>query len=263
MENYETSNKEIGTSMMPIEDMWALTKGDKNWGIEGYDPLRKYYDCKQAIKDRELAQTLKETKKFWPPSNWPKNKDGKQEPPKRPNYLDQIYKWSNSYYDHERAQKVTEDLESKGRPFDKKKEAVKTDPKKIFETSEKEKEDRKANFSDYPKFDLKIEWIEKAKERIKSQTTKWEKDAKENKKKGGMLPTADRITVVSDAQYLGEKTPFYNTFKKEGEESNENTNNKKKKKNLFFPDVYRINFRKLLFGTRPQHGYIPKTLNVL
>jgi hypothetical protein len=238
MDNYETSNKLTGKDMMPMEDMWALTKGDKNWGIEGYDPIRKYYDCGKVIKERERAQTLKETKKFWPPSNWPKNKDGQQEPPKRPNYLDQIYKWSNSFYDPERAQKVTEDLASKGKAFDKKKEAVKTDPKKIFEMSEKEKEDRKANYSEYPRFDLKIEWIEKAKERIKSQTAKWEKDAKDNKKKGGMLPTADRITVVSDAQYVGEKIPFYNTHKKEESESNENSKKKKKGNGLFFPDVF-------------------------
>jgi hypothetical protein len=28
--------------------------------------------------------------------------------------------------------------------------------------SEKEKEDRKANYSEYPRYDPKIEWIEKA-----------------------------------------------------------------------------------------------------
>jgi hypothetical protein len=33
MDNYETSNKLTGKDMMPMEDMWALTKGDKNWGM--------------------------------------------------------------------------------------------------------------------------------------------------------------------------------------------------------------------------------------
>jgi hypothetical protein len=88
MDNYESSNKLSGKELMPIEDMWALTKSDKNLGIEGYEPVRNNYDCGKVIKERERAQTLKETKKFWPPSNWPKNKEGQQEPPKRPKYLD-------------------------------------------------------------------------------------------------------------------------------------------------------------------------------
>lgn len=240
MNHIETSSTG-NNGLMSIQEMWDLTKGDKNWGIEGYDPVRKYYDGGKEIKLREREKTIKENKDRWPPSDWPKIDKGSGEkvpvPPKRPNYLDQVYKWSKSYYDPEKAQKIIDDLDSKGRPFDKRKEKIVVDPKKLFETSQKEKQDRDANYSDYPKFDLKIEWIDKAKERIKAQQEKWEKNEKE-KKLISSLPRADRITVVSDAQYLGEKIPFYNTVKKEEEEQQSEDNKKKKKRNsLFFPDV--------------------------
>ena len=247
MENIETSIKPITKEIMPVHEMWSITKGeDRNWGVEGYEPVRKYFDSKKIMNDRERVKRIKETKP-WPPSDWPKvdKGNGKESvPPKRPNYLDQVYKWSRSSYDEDRAKKIIEDLESKNRPIDKKVEKETTDPRKFFEESQKKKKEREANYSEYPKFDLKIEWIDKAKERIKRrEEEELEKSAKEdNKRKHGSLPTADRITVVSDAQYLGEKNPFYNTVKKENEDAPEEDNKKKKKtKTLFYPDVLIFN----------------------
>jgi len=56
----------------------------------------------------------------------------------------------------------------------------------------------------------------------------------------GSIGFCDRITVVSDAEHMGEKMPFYSTFVKEGEEEvpevDEDGKKKKVGKKLFYPD---------------------------
>jgi hypothetical protein len=106
---------------------------------------------------------------------------------------------------------------------------------------------KKKEYSEYPKYDEKIQWIDKAKERIKEFETKNKKDKieviKEKYAKFGSLPKCDRIFFVSDAEHQGEKMPFYNTYRKEGEDEaqSEGEGKKKKEKKLFFPSVSKLN----------------------
>ena len=53
------------------------------------------------------------------------------------------------------------------------------------------------------------------------------------------MPKCDRIFFVSDAEHVGEKMPFYNTYRKEGDDGaqSEGEGKKKKEKKLFFPSV--------------------------
>lgn len=243
------SETNIGHSMITPEEMWSLTRGQgRNWGVEGYEAPRHYYDHKQVKWEKERTEILKNHQSKWPPSDWPKVKkdDGSIEvsKPKRPNYLDQIYKWSKSFYDEEKAKTIMSDLESKGRPINgDKKPEVKDNKREQFLEKEKEKKKRQEEYSEYPKYDEKIQWIDKAKERIKEFEIKNKKDKieviKEKFAKYGSLPKCDRVFFVSDAEHAGEKIPFYNTFVKEGEEPQSEGEGKKKngKKKLFFPSV--------------------------
>ena len=57
----------------------------------------------------------------------------------------------------------------------------------------------------------------------------------------GSLPKGDRISVLADDQYLGEQTPYYNTYldpKDEDEiKDDDKDKNKKNGKKLFYPSV--------------------------
>lgn len=110
-------------NIMSVDDMWTLVRGsDSNWGIEGYEVPRKYYDYHQVKWEQERYKMLQKPKADWPPEKWKKDEEtGKPIPPKRPNYLDQVIKWAHSYYDPKRAEEVKEALEQKGHPLDKKK----------------------------------------------------------------------------------------------------------------------------------------------
>jgi hypothetical protein len=240
------SETEIGMperKMLSIEEMWSTDKGDgKNWGIDGYEVPKKYFDHAQSEWLKKRQDILNKHERKWPPPDWPKDKEtDKQVPPKRPNYLDQVYKWSNSFYDAEKAKAVIERMAEHNRAIDKQPEPKKTiDKRAEFLKEEKKKEEWLKQRPEVPEF--KQEAIDKVKEKI----AQWEKDNK-NKPSGkiksmkGSMPTCDRVTVVAEAEHVGEKYPFYNTYKKEGEDenqvSNEDGKKKKKKKELFFPDV--------------------------
>jgi hypothetical protein len=244
----ETSNK----TKLSKDDMWSLLGGkDKSWGIEGYEAPRHYYDYNEIKWEKERAEILKNHKSVWPPKDWPKKKkdDGSNEPTKpiRPNYLDLIYKWSKSFYDEEKAKNIMSDLEQKGRPINGVKKEVKKDKKREqFLEHEEEIKKRRAEYSDYPKYDEKIQWIEKAQERIKEFNEKNSKkdqqaEIKEKYAKYGSLPKCDRILFVADAEHVGEKLPFYNTYVKEGDEEQIVDKKNKKQKKLFFPSVNLFN----------------------
>ena len=71
------------------EEMWNCIKGSsQNWGIEGYEITKKYYDYRQVKWEQERKRILDAHKKEWPPQNWPKNKEtDKLEPPKKKKLL--------------------------------------------------------------------------------------------------------------------------------------------------------------------------------
>lgn len=252
MSDFETT---VSKPMISPNDMWSLNRGqDSTWGLEGYEAPRNYLDYRQSKWEKERAEILKKPPGKWPPSDWPKVKkeDGTMEvsKPKRPNYLDQVYKWSKSFYDEQKAKTIMEDLEAKGRPINAPKKAEVKDKKRDqFLENEKEKKKRQEEYSDYPKYDEKIQWIDKAKERIKEFEEKNKKEKieiiKEKYAKFGSLPKCDRLFFVSDSEYQGEKIPFYNTYKKEGEDEaaqSEGEGKKKKQKKLFFPSVRNKNY---------------------
>jgi len=89
-----------------------------------------------------------------------------------------------------------------------------------------------------------IKNIEKIMEGINKKKLNEAERMKEKYTGKGSLPKADRITVAADSEHVGEKLPFYNTYKKEGEEAgggggSDDEGGKKKKKenfdNLFHP----------------------------
>lgn len=58
----------------------------------------------------------------------------------------------------------------------------------------------------------------------------------------GTFALSSRVTVAAEAEYVGERLPFYNTHVPEGEEEAPEESGKKNKKNkkqkqLFYPDV--------------------------
>jgi hypothetical protein len=98
------------------------------------------------------------------------------------------------------------------------------------------------------------EYISKAKDRIKDFQEKNKQPLiekiREKYARFGSLPRCIRITIVADAEHMGEKYPFYNTFVKPGEEEEEGNkddeeggNKKKKQKKLFYPSVRIISFK--------------------
>ena len=259
---------------LSVNDMWQVVKGaDNNWGVEGYEVPKQYIDAKQIKWEKEREKLLKEHDSKWPPSDWPKVKKPGENvvvEPKRKNFLDEIVKWSNSFYDEEKAKTVMQELRDKNRPIDAPKPPPEMDKnkRKQFLEYEEEKKKRRAEYSDYPKYDDKIRWIEKAKERIQAFNEKNKKDKitliKEKYSKNGSLPKCDKITVVSDALHCGEKIPFYKTYVKDGDNEgsdDEGKNKNKKEKPLFFPSVIDklfYSFRKLILGLLLPNGLTQK-----
>ena len=214
--NYHTINYKITP-----EEMWQCIKGSsQNWGIEGYEIARKYYDYHQVKWMQERKRILDQHKRVWPPQDWPKAKDDdKLIPPHRPNFLDAYIKWANSFNDEKKSEEVKQSLEGRGT-------FKMPDPKKPMNLREKflnyEKE-KKEKFDALPKIQYwKENAIEDAKKNIEEQKSKEktqvQKDKERYSKDKPQWPRCERVSVLSDAQYIGETIPFYYTFTKEGEE---------------------------------------------
>ena len=225
--NKKSKLKTIKYALTP-EEMYNLNSKHLDIGIEGYKIPRKYNDHHKCVWERKRAKILSEHKHIWPPDDWPKAKDEDiKVKPKRKTFLDDLYKWCNSYYDKQRAENVIEskNLDVKEyvnpRHIDRKRRAD-------FLENEKKKEEWRKGRPAY------FEWVqdsvdaaaEKIKTEIKERVDPIEKIRIKYREKP-QTARCDRVSVVSEAQYLGEIVPFYNTFVPEGEELN--------KKKLFFP----------------------------
>ena len=226
----ENSNYHTITYKITPEEMWQCIKGSsQNWGIEGYEISKKYYDYHQVKWYQERKKILDQHKRVWPPQNWPKAKDeDKLIPPHRPNFIEDYVKWANSFNDEKKSEEIKQSLESRGT-------FKMPEPKKPFNLREKflnyEKE-KKEKMAALPKIEYwKENAIEDAKKNIEEakskEKTQLQKDKERYSKDKPQWPRCERVSVLSDAQYTGENVPFYYTFTKEGEEVN--------KKNLFFP----------------------------
>lgn len=231
-------------SKLSIDEMWSRVKGeDTLWGVEGYEVPKKHFDYRQIQWSKKRADILKDKKKRWPPNDWAKDPEtDKPIPPKRPNYLDQVYKWANSFYDPNRAEEVKERLQDRGHPYEyPTKLDVKKQPnkRKEFLEYEEKKKQFKSELSEVPEW--KQDAIESIKQKIEEDKEKLQQIAKEKASGRKTIPQCDRITIVADAEHVGEKLPFYNTYVKPGEEDDEEedegSKKNKRKKKLFYPDV--------------------------
>lgn len=215
------------------EEMWNCIKGSsQNWGIEGYEITKKYYDYRQVKWEQERKRILDAHKKEWPPQNWPKNKEtDKLEPPKKTTFIDDQIAWANSFNDPKKSEEVKQSLESRGTfKYPDKKEFPNLRDK--FLKNEKEKKEK---FEQLPKIQpWKENGIEDAKRKIEEdkskQKTQLQKDLEKYPKEKPWWPRADRITVTSDAEYVGENIPFYYNNSKDDDGEKD-----KKNKKLFFP----------------------------
>ena len=213
------------------EEMWNCIKGSsQNWGIEGYEIAKKYFDYRQVLWHKKREKILKEHKKEWPPQDWPKDKENdKLVPPKRINFIDEQIDWANSFNDPKKSEELKESLESRGT-------FKYPDPKQYPNLRDKflkEEKEKKEKFEQLPKIQpWKENGIENAKQKIEEAKSKvktqWEKDKERYPKEKPWWPRADRVTVTSEAEYCGECVPFYNS-------SNKDEDEKDKNKKLFFP----------------------------
>ena len=106
--NKKSKIKTIKYALTP-EEMYNLNSRHLEIGIEGYKIPRKYNDFHKCVWERKRAKILSEHKHIWPPEDWPKAKDEDiKVKPKRKTFLDDLYKWCNSYYDKQRAETVIE-----------------------------------------------------------------------------------------------------------------------------------------------------------
>lgn len=213
------------------DELYNISKRKDGWGIEGYEVPRQYYDYHQVMWKKKVADIAKKCPRHWPPKDWPAKSRDEPEikvPPKRPNYLDDLFKWCNSYYDPNRAAQI---LEDKPIEVDKPKKPPRDNKRAEFLKNEKEKKEKQKNKKFYleEKEDLIDEIKERMEEDRKQKEIPYEKRMK-NRYKGQRCQTArcDKITIVADAEYAGEQTPFYNTAY--------NENESKEKQKLFFPD---------------------------
>lgn len=213
------------------EEMWNCIKGSsQNWGIEGYEIAKKYFDYRQVLWYKKREKILKDHKKEWPPQDWPKDKESdKLVPPKRINFIDEQIAWANSFNDPKKSEELKESLESRGT-------FKYPDPKQYPNLRDKflkEEKEKKEKFDQLPKIQpWKENGIENAKQKIEEAKSKvktqWEKDKERYPKEKPWWPRADRVTVTSEAEHCGENVPFYNNNSKDDDD--------KDKKKLFFPN---------------------------
>ena len=213
------------------EDMWnAEHNSSSSWGIEGYEVPKVYFDYHQEVWLKEREKILNAHKRVWPPENWPRDKvTDKKVPPNRPNYIDEYIKWAKSFNDPKRSEELREQLEPKG-IFKPKDPPIYQNMREKFLKWEKDIKERKAALPQIPEW--KVNGVDNAKQRMEEakskEKTQWEKDKEKYTKDKPQWPRCDRVSVMSDAEYVGERIPFYNTFAKEGETID--------KKNLFYPN---------------------------
>ena len=211
------------------EEMYKLDSRQLEYGIPGYKIPRKYYDYHQCVWAKKREKILSSHKHVWPPEDWPRDKNDEniKVKPKRKTFLDDLYKWCYSYYDPEKAQRLIEEKNIDVKEYVKPRIIDKTRRKNFLENEKKKEEWRKSRpeYSEYMQG-----FVDDIKEKIKQEESEKIDPVEKMKRRYKHKPQTsrcDRVSVVSEAQYLGEQVPFYNTYVKEGEELD--------KKKLFFP----------------------------
>ena len=216
-------------------------------GIFGYNPKKKYFDYYNSLWIKERAKILLSYKhKHWPPNDWPKDKEGNKKLPIKKSFIDDKIEWYKSFNDENKRKNLIEELESKGKKIDFEKNIYKSDfdikkNKKNLRSIFLKREIEIKKIKDKIKYEIpayKSSIIEQAIEKIKKDN-----ENKIKKKAKSFLSKSDKISYISEAEYLGEQIPFYNSYK-----NKKNDNDKK----LFNPN------RLILFKKNPSWSFAPK-----
>ena len=214
------------------EEMYKLDSKQLDIGIDGYQIPRKYNDHHQCVWARKREKILSAHKHIWPPEDWPKSKDDEniKVKPKRKTFLDDLYKWCYSYYDKEKAERLIEEKNINVKDYVK---PIILDKKRRtdFLENEKKKEEWRKSRPEY--YEYMEGFVDDIKEKLKEEEKEKIDPIEKIKKKYQQKPQTsrcDRVSVVSEAQYLGEQVPFYNTYVPEDGEID--------KKKLFFPSKH-------------------------
>lgn len=223
------------------QEMWKMRNRELDGGIEGYKVPKEEWDV-AAIKWKKLRGDILKNPKAHRKDPKIDEETGKVILPKRPNFLDDLFKWSNSYYNKTKAEEILEDKGpdfNKPQPPKKIKEIKIEYPKRKFFTDLLIR-DQKKNY-EQPQWDGREEAIDNVKEKIeehekskvpwlKKTIEKYSVKNEQGKLIKATMGVSTRVTVVSEAIHVGEKIPFYNTYK--DPEGDEEKNGKE-----FFPRV--------------------------
>ena len=224
------------------EQIYDIVMGKDRGGIQGYRCPRRYYDYHQVMWLKKREEILKKHKAIWPPEDWKTNKEtDKKEPPKKTNFIDDQIKWAKSFNDPQKSQEVKEALEAKGRTFgephpfksDFDKKVNKLNLLSAFKSREEELKKIREQINSIPEF--KQNAIEQVQEKIKNN------EYKPHQGKSNWARCA-RVMYTSEAEYMGEQTPFWNP----------DTKDEDKKKNEFKPDKIKFMYRAPIWSIGPK-----------
>ena len=245
--SFSNSNKTNSTINITPSQMFNMIHKTGFGGIFGYNPKKKYFDYYNSLWIKERARILLSYKhKHWPPNDWPKDKEGNKKLPIKKSFIDDKIEWYKSFNDENKRKNLIEELESKGKKIDFEKNIYKSDfdikkNKKNLRSIFLKREIEIKKIKDKIKYEIpayKSSIIEQAIEKIKKDN-----ENKIKKKAKSFLSKSDKISYISEAEYLGEQIPFYNSYK-----DKKNDNNKK----LFNPN------RLILFKKNPSWSFAPK-----
>jgi len=153
-------------------------------------------------------------------------------------------------YDKEKAEKVIEYLKDKGRPLNKKPEKKEIPEKlqrmklqgdrKTFIDWIKRNEEKK--HQQYPDREDAIQELkDKLSEYYKNKKTPLQNMTERYRVKGS-LPKCDRITIISEAEHVGEKLPFCYQLKEEDADIEGGKKKEKFKNKVTYPSVITFYF---------------------
>jgi len=245
--SFSNSNKTNSTINITPSQMFNMIHKTGFGGIFGYNPKKKYFDYYNSLWIKERARILLSYKhKHWPPNDWPKDKEGNKKLPIKKSFIDDKIEWYKSFNDENKRKNLIEELESKGKKIDFEKNIYKSDfdikkNKKNLRSIFLKREIEIKKIKDKIKYEIpayKSSIIEQAIEKIKKDN-----ENKIKKKAKSFLSKSDKISYISEAEYLGEQIPFYNSYK-----NKKNDNDKK----LFNPN------RLILFKKNPSWSFAPK-----
>lgn len=208
------------------DEMWSsLNKSLNIKGVDGYNPVNSYFDHKQNKLERELFQlnmAVWARKAKYPPPILPKDKEGNPIIPIKKTFIDFEVLRAKSYFSPEKAEKYKE---SKGLEAYVKKP---NDKARIYSFDREtyiHKIYRKHEFENKLNEDqsLRAEKVKEKQADLLKTKKHWVEILKEKYKGKSVFSKGVRTGIMSDAEFIGEKLPFYNSFVKKGDEPDKNT----------------------------------------